>query len=57
MLSGQGRFPTGFEPASPAAYLALAFLGPALRAAYLLLADVLGLPAWPPREDSPALLR
>lgn len=53
-LTGQGRYPVGYETRGLAA---LVMLGPALRASYLFLADTLGLPAWPPREESSALLR
>ena len=55
--SGQGRYPAGFEGPSLYEYALLAFLGPALRAAYLFLADTLGLPAWPGREKYFALIR
>jgi hypothetical protein len=55
--SGQGRYPAGFESPSVHEYALLVFLGPALRAAYLFLADSFGLPAWPGRENRSSLIR
>ncbi|MEZ5365735.1 MAG: hypothetical protein R2748_26240 [Bryobacterales bacterium] len=56
-LTGQGRYPGGFESPGLWEYLLLAALGPSMRAAYLLLADSSGLPTWPARESRTSLIR
>lgn len=56
-LTGQGRVSVQADGPVYLAYGLLAAWGPALRAAYLFLADTLGLPALPAREQRSALLR
>lgn len=56
-LTGQGRYPGGYVSPGPWQYPLLAALGPAMRAAYLLLADSADLPRWPFRESRTSLIR
>jgi hypothetical protein len=56
-IGGQGRASVETGGLGFYAYALPAVCGPAFRAAYLCLADTLGLPAWPPREETSSLLR
>lgn len=57
VISGQGRVSVQVDGPVYYAYALLAVSGPALRAAYVCLADSVGLECWPSREESIALIR